>query len=201
MIGKDDFISLYHQKITRRGADRLLEWMEKADFFTAPASTRYHLACAGGLMQHSVHVFQRLEKLCAAEYGDQCPYSEETIAIAGLLHDLCKVNFYREDTRNVKENGVWYKNRTIQSMNRFLTDMAKRVYSSLNGLSGCRWKRRLRFVFIWADLMQSRATTAFPLRLKRCRWRCFCTWPICRQAIWMKRGNKQIKLPDRVWKI
>ena len=107
MISKEDFIALYQQKITRRGADRLLEWMEKADFFTAPASTRYHLACAGGLMQHSVHVYQRLEKLCTSEFGDQCPYSEETIAVAGLLHDLCKVNFYREDTRNVKENGVW----------------------------------------------------------------------------------------------
>ena len=88
MISKEDFIALYQQKITRRGADRLLEWMEKADFFTAPASTRYHLACAGGLMQHSVHVYQRLEKLCTSEFGDQCPYSEETIAVAGLLHDL-----------------------------------------------------------------------------------------------------------------
>ena len=71
MISKEDFIALYQQKITRRGADRLLEWMEKADFFTAPASTRYHLACAGGLMQHSVHVYQRLEKLCTSEFGDQ----------------------------------------------------------------------------------------------------------------------------------
>ena len=107
MISKEEFIALFQQKITRRGADRLLEWMEKADFFTAPASTRFHLACKGGLMQHSVHVYQRLEKLCAAEYPDECPYSEETIAVTGLLHDLCKVNFYKEDTRNVKENGVW----------------------------------------------------------------------------------------------
>lgn len=107
MITKEEFISLYQQKITRRGADKLLDWMGKADFFTAPASTRYHLSCKGGLMEHSVHVYQRLTRLVAAEYPDGSPYSEETLAVAGLLHDLCKVNFYKEDTRNVKENGVW----------------------------------------------------------------------------------------------
>ncbi len=107
MITKDEFTALYREKITRRGAEKLLEWMGKADFFTAPASTRYHLACAGGLMEHSVHVYQRLRQLVQSEYPQECPYSEETLAVCGLLHDLCKVNFYKEDTRNVKENGVW----------------------------------------------------------------------------------------------
>ena len=107
MITKDEFIALYQEHITRRGADKLLDWMGKADFFTAPASTRYHLACAGGLMEHSAHVYNRLRQLAMAEYPEGCPYSEETLAVCGLLHDLCKVNFYKEDTRNVKENGVW----------------------------------------------------------------------------------------------
>ena len=107
MVTKEEFTALYHEKITRRGADRLLEWMGKADFFIAPASTRYHLACKGGLMQHSVHVYERLKKLAAAEYPEECPYPDETLAVAGLLHDLCKVNFYKEDIRNVKENGAW----------------------------------------------------------------------------------------------
>ena len=107
MITKEEFTELYHASITRRGADKLLDWMGKADFFTAPASTRYHLACKGGLMEHSVHVYRRLQRLVAAEYPEDCPYSDETLAVVGLLHDLCKVNFYKEDTRNVKENGVW----------------------------------------------------------------------------------------------
>ena len=107
MITKEEFTELYHASITRRGADKLLDWMGKADFFTAPASTRYHLACKGGLMEHSVHVYRRLQKIVAAEYPEDCPYSDETLAVVGLLHDLCKVNFYKEDTRNVKENGVW----------------------------------------------------------------------------------------------
>ena len=63
MITKEEFTELYHASITRRGADKLLDWMGKADFFTAPASTRYHLACKGGLMEHSVHVYRRLQRL------------------------------------------------------------------------------------------------------------------------------------------
>ena len=107
MITREEFIALYQERITRRGADKLLDWMTKTDFFTAPASTRYHLACAGGLMEHSAHVYYRLRKVVYSEYGDESPYSEETLAVCGLLHDLCKVNFYKEDIRNVKENGVW----------------------------------------------------------------------------------------------
>ena len=107
MITREEFIALYQERITRRGADKLLDWMTNTDFFTAPASTRYHLACAGGLMEHSAHVYYRLRKVVSSEYGDESPYSEETLAVCGLLHDLCKVNFYKEDIRNVKENGVW----------------------------------------------------------------------------------------------
>lgn len=107
MITREEFIALYQERITRRGADKLLDWMTKTGFFTAPASTRYHLACVGGLMEHSAHVYYRLRKVVSSEYGDESPYSEETLAVCGLLHDLCKVNFYKEDIRNVKENGVW----------------------------------------------------------------------------------------------
>lgn len=101
---KEEFIAGYRQTITRKGADRLLQWMEKSDFFTAPASTRYHLACEGGLMEHSWNVYQRLVKLAAESGGS---WSTETLAVCGLLHDLCKVNFYRQEMRNVKVNGSW----------------------------------------------------------------------------------------------
>ena len=107
---KDQFIALYNECITRPGADKLLEYLKSTDFFTAPASTQYHGAYPGGLLEHSLNVYDCLCDYMARDrvrelYG--LDYSEESIAIAALLHDLCKVNFYKESTRNVKENGVW----------------------------------------------------------------------------------------------
>lgn len=106
-LNKGAFISFYQEKITRKGADKLLGWMEKSDFFQAPASTKFHLAFPGGLMLHSYNVCQRLFTLAHEEYPGEQVYSEETLAICGLLHDLCKVNYYREEMRNVKVGGVW----------------------------------------------------------------------------------------------
>ncbi len=106
-MSKSEFITLYNQYIERKGADKLLEWIEKSDFFTAPASTRFHLACEGGLSTHSVNVYKRLKKLVEDEYGDNSPFSDETIAICGLLHDICKAYCYKQEMRNVKVNGTW----------------------------------------------------------------------------------------------
>ena len=64
---KGKFIDIYKNHIDREGADKLLEWLEKSDFFTAPASTKYHLAKQGGLLQHSLNVRDRLEYLCHEE--------------------------------------------------------------------------------------------------------------------------------------
>ena len=55
---KQKFIEYYQANIHREGADRLLEWLQTTDFFTAPASTRYHCACPSGLVQHSVNVYE-----------------------------------------------------------------------------------------------------------------------------------------------
>ena len=111
MTNKEKFIEIYNACITREGADKLLEYIEnKTDFFTAPASTRFHGAYEGGLLEHSLNVYSCLVDFLARPrmkelYGIQ--YSDESIAIAALLHDLCKINFYGPGTRNVKENGVW----------------------------------------------------------------------------------------------
>ena len=111
---KDTFLQIYQSKIHREGADKFLEYLtEKSDFFTAPASTRYHGAYEGGLAQHSVNVYE-----CLRAYMDRervkdlyhMNYSEETIALVSLLHDVCKIGCYKTSTRNVKdENGVWQK--------------------------------------------------------------------------------------------
>ena len=114
MTDKERFIEIYERCIKREGAKELLEYLTgpQSDFFTAPASTRYHNSCRGGLVNHSLNVYDCRCDIVSRdkmkEYG--CNPSEETIAIVSLLHDLCKVNFYKESTRNVKdENGVWQK--------------------------------------------------------------------------------------------
>ena len=105
---KERFITIYEQNIKRAGADRLLEWMDnRTDFFTAPASTRYHGAFSEGLVIHSLNVYDLLKK----RNDQDNAYSEETVAVVSLLHDLCKANFYKETTRNVKNEvtGQWEK--------------------------------------------------------------------------------------------
>ena len=106
-MGKDQFIEIYQSNITRKGADRLLDWLTKSDFFKAPASTRFHLAEEGGLCLHSVNVYKRLKALMEREYPEERPYSDEAIAVCGLLHDVCKANYYKQEMRNVKINGSW----------------------------------------------------------------------------------------------
>ena len=104
-MSKEKFIELYSSHIKRDGASELLKWIENSDFFTAPASTRYHEAYEGGLCEHSVHVFDELVRLLKTY--PEVKVSVETAAIVSLLHDLCKVGCYKTELRNKKENGVW----------------------------------------------------------------------------------------------
>ncbi len=92
-----DFRKIFNDNIKRPGADALLSWLDKQDFFTAPASTRYHGAYTGGLCDHSVNVYTVLREDPRSQ-----SYSDETIAVVALLHDVCKVNFYVTEYRNRK---------------------------------------------------------------------------------------------------
>ena len=112
MTAKERFLEIYNEKITREGSDKLLDFLlNGSDFFTAPASTRYHGAHEGGLVEHSLNVYDCLKDMMDRPrmkevYGIE--YPEESIAIAALLHDVCKVNFYKTSYRNVKdETGRW----------------------------------------------------------------------------------------------
>ena len=114
MSPKEEFISIYKENIKREGAERLLEYLEKSDFFSAPSSTRYHGSYEGGLVQHSVNVYHCLRDYLSRPrtkelYGMN--YSDETIAIVSLLHDVCKINFYTVEMRNKKneDTGQWEK--------------------------------------------------------------------------------------------
>ncbi len=104
---KEEFEEIYQSKITRAGSAELLEWLKTTDFFTAPASTKFHCACLGGLVRHSVSVYRVMRD----RHFDPNTDSEESFAICGLLHDVCKAQFYKESVRNVKneETGAWEK--------------------------------------------------------------------------------------------
>ncbi len=111
MNNREKFMEIYKACVTREGADQLLEYLcEKTDFFTAPASTRYHGAYEGGLLEHSLNVYE-----CLSDYIKHSrfcqkhgfSFEEESLAIVALLHDICKTNFYKIEMRNVKKNGVW----------------------------------------------------------------------------------------------
>lgn len=113
MTNKERFIEIFKTKIKREGADKLLEYLlsPASDFFTAPASARYHSAYEGGLLDHSLNVYDCLSAYLNREYVKEkfkLSYSDETIAIVSLLHDICKVNVYKPGYRNVKnEQGKW----------------------------------------------------------------------------------------------
>ena len=118
MTNKERFIELYNKYIKREGADKLLDYLMKSDFFTAPASARFHSSYEGGLLDHSLNVYDCLVGYLSNPrtkevYGFS--YSDESIAIVALLHDLCKVGIYKKGFRNVKdENGVWKRVDTFE---------------------------------------------------------------------------------------
>ena len=100
--------------IKRGGIKDLMAWLDSTDFFTAPASTRFHGAYEGGLARHSLRVHSQLESL-VDWYGYSEEYSRETLAIVALFHDVCKVGCYktemrwRKDDRNQWEQYATYR--------------------------------------------------------------------------------------------
>ncbi len=109
MSAKEEFISIYKNYITRTGSDALLKYLESSDFFTAPASSKFHSNFEGGLCEHSLKTYYRFLKNLELEYGSkwQDVISMESAAIISLLHDVCKIDFYKLDYRNVKIDGNW----------------------------------------------------------------------------------------------
>lgn len=104
---KDRFVRLM-SAVDRPGIDKLMDWLEKSDFYTSPASTKHHGAVEGGLLEHSLGVLDCLMKITET-FNVEAP-SESKIIVA-LTHDLCKVNTYKSGTKNVKneETGKWDK--------------------------------------------------------------------------------------------
>lgn len=114
MNSKEEFIKIYKENIHRDGADKLLDFLVGAhsDFFEAPASTKYHGSHEGGLCEHSVNVYHCLKDYLSRQRVKdtyKMKYSDETIAIVALLHDICKTNIYKKGFKNQKINDKWEK--------------------------------------------------------------------------------------------
>lgn len=92
MTSKERFKELFASQVTRPGATDLLAWLETTDFYEAPASTRHHGAYPGGLVDHSLMVYDYLLINPPGAW-----YNPETRAICALLHDVCKTNYYVGD--------------------------------------------------------------------------------------------------------
>ena len=105
---KEEFIDLL-KSTNREGMDKLLEFLDNSDFYTAPSSTRFHGNWESGLLEHSLAVYKLLkEKVKNSPIELNVP--EDTLIIVPLLHDICKTNFYKTDYRNAKNDlGVWEK--------------------------------------------------------------------------------------------
>lgn len=105
---KEEFLKLL-RTVKREGMEDFIKFLESTDFFTAPASTRFHGDFAGGLVEHSMKVYEILvEKVKTS--SKPIEVSEDTLKIVALLHDVCKANFYKVDYRNAKNAlGVWEK--------------------------------------------------------------------------------------------
>lgn len=102
LANKQEFIHLLKQS-NRPGINDLIGWLEtKTDFFTAPASTSFHSAFSGGLCLHSLNVYKMLKEQLEiakrnADVSKQIEnIGEDTLIIVALLHDICKVNFYKQ---------------------------------------------------------------------------------------------------------
>ena len=114
---QEDFCSLLSSQVQRHGVDKLLEWLAGTDFFRAPASTRFHGACEQGLVMHSLNVYQAFMDRFYEEGVDNL----ESVTLCTLLHDLCKANYYKAGTRNVKNEatGQWEKVPTFNVEDQF----------------------------------------------------------------------------------
>lgn len=106
MTNKERFLELC-SKVNREGMSELLKWLESSDFYYCPASARFHGSHPGGLLKHSLNVYDEMMRLAKAY--PEVELSEETVIVTSLFHDLCKVNLYATEKRNRKnaQTGAW----------------------------------------------------------------------------------------------
>lgn len=106
MTAQEEFKNIIETNVYRDGIKDLMDYLDRTDFYIAPASTRFHGSYPGGLVEHSVNVYKELKRLIGVYPEIQA--TEETLAIISLFHDLCKANTYKPAQKNRKNSeGKW----------------------------------------------------------------------------------------------
>lgn len=104
---KERYIKLL-RSTERTNIDELIDYLSEHDFFEAPSSSRYHSAFKHGLLFHSLNVYDSLVKIYDALKDNlKNAIKPDSLVIAALLHDICKVDFYATEKRNKKIDGLW----------------------------------------------------------------------------------------------
>jgi len=89
------------QEVKRKGMSNLIVFLVGHDYFSAPASSKYHLSEVGGLVEHSINVYNQFHNR-----NKDCKLNipQESVIIAGLLHDVCKCKLYNKTEDGYKVN-------------------------------------------------------------------------------------------------
>ena len=111
MNKKEEFIALL-RSTERDGIETVIEELENLGFFTAPASTKFHLNVEGGLLEHSLnvcHTAQAIrESMVQMDDSLREALPNDSVIIASLLHDVCKGDIYKPVPKKQKNSyGMW----------------------------------------------------------------------------------------------
>lgn len=161
MTPQEEFIEIYNKYITRQGADELLEWLKRTDFFTAPASSKYHCACENGLVMHSVSVFNTMMEKHYDEETDNIE-SLQSADFFTICARLSSIRFQAEMLR-MKKQVSGKKFRIMQLKISFPTVTVKSLFFSLNAKCTLKLMRLWQFVGIWVNLVTKTATQSVRL--------------------------------------
>lgn len=116
MTDKERFVEAL-KSTGRTGVERVLSGLEELGFFEAPASTRFHGSVPGGLLAHSLSVYDQALAVREVEIAKKPELAQAlplaSVTIAALLHDVCKAEVYKEVEKFRKDkDGKWEKYKT-----------------------------------------------------------------------------------------
>lgn len=151
MTPQEEFIEIYNKYITRQGADELLEWLKRTDFFTAPASSKYHCACENGLVMHSVSVFNTMMENTMMKKPTILKVLQSADC-SMICARLSSTRFQAEMSR-MKKQVSGKKFPTMQLKISSHTVTAKSQFFLLNAKCTLKLTRLWQFVGIWANLV------------------------------------------------
>ena len=103
------FVDTQGTDISAKSYESMIDWLRTTDFYTAPASTRYHDSHPGGLLVHSLKVYN--ETISLLQLPKFQNVDKSYAIIAALVHDWCKIGYYESFQKNVKNEstGQWEK--------------------------------------------------------------------------------------------